>query len=149
MKGQSSQKRSTFRRFPASSFSASSPPGPMLLLRFFLGPAFVSAIDDTVAILPIVMFSFSMSMAEEGRCAIDVRAPGRVCTALGDCVVAMVSLLQRAMWLNSILFSFTKNSIHVWPLRRKNHHPLRRALEPRVDNIQNWRVNKGSTLRLI
>lgn len=118
MKGSSSQERRTFRRFPASSFSASNPPGPILLLRFFFGPAFMSAIDDIVAISLKVMFSFSVLISREGRCAIDLRAPGCVCTALGDCVIAIVNLPQHAMSPYSRLSTFKKILFHVWPLRR-------------------------------
>ena len=102
----SCQRNYTFRRFPASSFSASNPPGPMLLLRFFFGSALVSVIDDIVEMLPKVIFSFSMLMSREGWCAIDLCAPCRVCTALGDCDAAILNFRRRVMSSNSRLFSF-------------------------------------------
>lgn len=74
----------------------------------------MSIVDEVVAMLLKVIFSFSMLMSEEGRCAIDLRGPGRVCAALGDCVIAILNLPQRAMSSNSRSFSFGKILSHVW-----------------------------------
>lgn len=85
----------------------------MLLLRLFFGSDFVSVIDDIVAILPKVIFSFPMLISGEGRCAIDLRVPGRVCAALGDCGVAIVNWQQPAMFAKFEFVQLYKGLIRI------------------------------------
>lgn len=64
----------TSNLLPEPSLSASRPPGPMLLLRFFFAACFPCALKLAIAPASTVAFSLFPLISAEGMCAIDLRA---------------------------------------------------------------------------
>ena len=89
----------TLRLFPAVSLRASSPPGPMLLLRdFLLGLSVGAAFLPAKAPMSAVMFSWSI--LADGICDSDFRDFGRVAGRVTSSREDMIARERSTVLLN-------------------------------------------------